>query len=251
MLKAPLLIEPDWPAPANVKALQTTRLGGVSLGSFKSLNLGGHVADNELHVEQNRRRLAEHLPSLPLWLQQVHGTAVVNEFQALNQPEADGAYTKEINQVCAVMTADCLPVLFCNESGTQVAAVHAGWRGLAAGILEKTLNTFDCKNEAILVWLGPAIGPNAFEVGLPVYDAFCQGQAEALDCFKKLKNEGGGGEDKWHADLYSLARLRLKKAGIQQIYGGEECTFTNAEHFFSYRRDGETGRMATCIWLQE
>ena len=251
MLKAPLLIEPDWPAPANVKALQTTRLGGVSLGSYESLNLGGHVADNELHVEQNRRRLAEHLPNPPLWLQQIHGTAVVNELQALNQPEADGAYTKEVNQVCAVMTADCLPVLFCNESGTQVAAVHAGWRGLAAGILEKTLNTFDCVNETILVWLGPAIGPSAFEVGLPVYEAFCQGQAEALDCFKKLKNEGVQGEDKWHADLYSLARLRLKKAGIQQIYGGEECTFTNEAHFFSYRRDGETGRMATCIWLQE
>lgn len=248
MLKAPLFIEPNWPAPANIRALQTTRLGGESLGSYESLNLGGHVADNELHVTQNRRRLGEHLPSSPLWLQQVHGTVVVNEVQAQNQPEADGSYTKEVDKVCAVMTADCLPVLFCNESGTQVAAIHAGWRGLAAGILEKTLECFECKNEAILIWLGPAIGPNTFEVGLPVYEAFCQKHPEALHCFKKLEIEG---QDKWHADLYSLARLRLNKAGVQKIYGGERCTFTDEEHFFSYRRDGITGRMATCIWLHK
>ena len=249
------IIEPNWPAPKNVKSLQTTRLGGVSLFPYESLNLGAHVEDNEQSVLENRKRLGELLPNSPWWLQQVHGTSVVTEPLGRNCPQADGSITQKTNEVCTVMTADCLPVLFCDEAGTQVAAVHAGWRGLADGILEEALGQFSCSSNSILAWLGPAIGPSAFEVGVSVYDAFCSQSSAASDCFVKQVNqtnsEGLGVIEKWHADIYALAKLRLNSAGLSKIYGGDFCTYTDAQRFFSYRRDGKTGRMASCIWLSD
>ncbi len=249
------IIEPNWPAPKNVKALQTTRLGGVSLFPYGSLNLGAHVEDSEQSVLENRNRLRGLLPNSPLWLQQVHGTSVVTEQLGLNHPQADGSITQESNEVCTVMTADCLPILFCDEAGTQVAAVHAGWRGLADGILEEALGQFKCRPNSILAWLGPAIGPSAFEVGVSVYDAFCFQNSFASDCFVKQKNQtSSDGLDiveKWHADIYALARQRLNSAGLSKVYGGNFCTYTDEQRFFSYRRDGKTGRMASCIWLTD
>jgi YfiH family protein len=236
-----------------VKSLQTTRAGGVSVPPYESLNLGAHVKDDEQSVLENRRRLGESLPNSPLWLQQVHGTVVVNEQQAKHYPQADGSFTEKVNEVCTVMTADCLPILFCNESGTQVAAVHAGWRGLADGVVEEALAQFQCDPDSVMAWLGPAIGPSAFEVGLNVYDAFCSFDSAAKNCFKKQPDQfspdGKITLEKWHADLYMLARLRLSAAGVNKVYGGDFCTYSDNERFFSYRRDGETGRMASCIWL--
>ena len=246
-------IEPNWPAPKNVKALQTTRLGGVSAFPYESLNIGAHVEDSEVSVRENRKRLQERLPSGPLWLQQLHGTLVVTEQVGKRCPEADGSITQKTNEVCTVMTADCLPVLLCDEAGTQVAAVHAGWRGLASGILEEALGQFKCSPDLILAWLGPAIGPNAFEVGESVYDAFCLPNSSASSCFIKQPNQpnpnGAGVLEKWHADIYALAKLRLNSVGLSKVYGGDFCTYTDEERFFSYRRDGKTGRMASCIWL--
>ncbi len=239
-------IRPNWPAPKNVKALQTTRLGGVSLPPYDSLNLGDHVEDDVSLVVQNRQILEQFLPGSPLWLKQVHSTVVVDDIQAVHNPEADACFTQAQHQVCTVMTADCLPVLFCNESGTQVAAAHAGWRGLAGGVLENTLATFKDEPASILAWLGPAIGPDTFEVGLPVYDAFCHAQPEAIAAFKGIE-----GQNKWYADIYKLARLCLRSAGVTQIYGGEYCTYSDKNRFFSYRRDGVTGRLASCIWLED
>ena len=248
-------IRPDWPAPKNVKALQSTRLGGVSHSPYDSLNLGAHVLDDEQHVLENRRRLEAFLPSPPLWLQQVHGTQVVTEVLAKDYPQADASITNQVNSVCAVMTADCLPVLLCDQSGCQVAAVHAGWRGLAAGILEKSLAQFRCAPESIMAWLGPAIGPDVFEVGMPVVEAFCDNDPLASAYFTKQPHKVSLSDtspiDKWHADLYGLARLRLKQSGVKQIYGGNFCTLGDEDRFFSYRRDGTTGRMASCIWLVE
>ncbi len=238
-------ITPQWPAPSNVKTLQSTRLGGVSRAPFDALNLGDHVADNPQHVMANRALLEQHLPTSPLWLKQVHSTVVVNEHQAITCPEADASYTQANNQVCTVMTADCLPVLFCNKAGTQVAAAHAGWRGLLDGILENTLASFNDDSESILVWLGPAIGPTAFEVGQDVYEAFCAQQPRAQAAFKATGQDG-----KWLADLYALAKLRLNQQGVENIYGGGFCTFSDPKRFFSYRRDGVCGRMASCIWLE-
>ena len=248
-------IEPDWPAPKNVRALQTTRLGGVSVFPFESLNLGAHVEDSEVSVRENRKRLQKLLPSAPLWLQQVHGTSLVTEQMGQRCPEADGSITQKTNEVCTVMTADCLPVLLCDEAGTQVAAVHAGWRGLADGILEEAVGQFKCSPDSILAWLGPAIGPNAFEVGKSVYDAFCSQNLLASGCFVKQVNQPNqeyvGVLEKWHADIYALAKLRLNSIGLSQVYGGDFCTYTDEERFFSYRRDGKTGRMASCIWLSD
>lgn len=246
-------IEPDWPAPKNVKALQSTRLGGVSAFPYESLNLGAHVEDSDVSVRENRKRLQELLPNPPLWLQQVHGISVVTEQMGRRCPEADASITQKTNEVCTVMTADCLPVLLCDEAGTQVAAVHAGWRGLADGILEEAISQFKCGPNSILAWLGPAIGPYAFEVGESVYEAFCLKNSSASECFVKQNDlpraDGKGAEKKWHADIYALAKLRLKASGLSKIYGGDYCTFTDEERFFSYRRDGITGRMASCIWL--
>ncbi|XEI33137.1 peptidoglycan editing factor PgeF [Aeromonas veronii] len=240
-------IEPDWPAPACVRALSTTRDGGVSEGVFAGLNLGAHVGDEPARVEANRTRLQQvaAIPGPLNWLNQVHGTVVhpVNShYQQV--PDADAACAHEADQACIVMTADCLPVLFCDRAGTVVAAAHAGWRGLKEGVLEASIAAMGCEPGEILAWLGPAIGPTAFEVGGEVREAFMADQAEAVAAFVPSANDG-----KWLADIYQLARLRLARAGVTAVYGGEYCTFSDSEQFYSYRRDGQTGRMASLIWL--
>ncbi|QRM19608.1 peptidoglycan editing factor PgeF [Dechloromonas sp. TW-R-39-2] len=234
---------PDWPAPVNVRALQTTRLGGVSETPWLTLNLGDHVGDAPAHVAANRVILRNCLPAEPLWLRQVHGITAVDADFGANLPEADAAYARLPGHVCAVMTADCLPVLFCDKAGTVVAAAHAGWRGLLGGVLENTLAKMAVPPAEILTWFGPAIGPDCFEVGDEVRAAFVLHDAEAAQAFK-VSSPG-----KWLADIYLLARLRLHAAGVLSISGGNLCTVSDAQQFFSYRRDGVTGRMASLIWL--
>ncbi|HHQ4756953.1 TPA: peptidoglycan editing factor PgeF [Aeromonas hydrophila] len=242
-------IEPDWPAPAKVCALSTTRDGGISEGVFAGLNLGAHVGDEPARVEANRTRLqqAAGIPGTLNWLNQVHGTAVYPVGRDYDcAPDADAACAREVGQACIVMTADCLPVLFCNRAGTVVAAAHAGWRGLQGGVLEASIAAMGCEPGEILAWLGPAIGPTAFEVGGEVREAFMAEQAEAMAAFVPSPNEG-----KWLADIYQLARQRLARAGVTAVYGGEYCTYSDSEQFYSYRRNGQTGRMASIIWLAE
>lgn len=236
-------IVPEWDAPANVRALITTRAGGVSQGRYASLNLGDHVGDAPAQVTQNRRTLRRSLPAEPKWLKQVHGTAVAEVDVVGGAVEADASVARTPGVVCAVLTADCLPVLLCDRAGTVVAAAHAGWRGLLAGVLEQTVAAMGVPPESLLAYLGPAIGPQAFEVGDEVRVAFLSADAPAAEGFAP------GAAGKWLADIYRLARMRLKKAGVRQIYGGGFCTFTEAGRFFSYRRDGVTGRMAALIWL--
>ncbi|WP_226102672.1 purine nucleoside phosphorylase YfiH [Dickeya oryzae] len=240
-----MMLIPDWPAPARVRACSTTRLGGVSSAPYDSLNLGNHVGDSPLHVQDNRQRLlaTAELPVMPHWLQQVHGTQVINLDQVSSDSlTGDAAYTTRQDRVCAVMTADCLPVLFCSANGDEVAAAHAGWRSLQAGVLEETLRHFHARPADILAWMGPAIGPQQFEVGGEVREAFLQVDPIA-DCAFVPRN------GKFLADIYQLARLRLAAAGVTQVFGGEYCTVSDSGRFFSYRRDGMTGRMATLIWL--
>ncbi|MEN8212817.1 MAG: peptidoglycan editing factor PgeF [Pseudomonadota bacterium] len=243
-------IEPRWPAPPNVHACSTLRRGGVSKASWASLNLGGHVNDDSSHVAENRRRLMTQagLPEEPRWLTQVHGCDVVDnsilDDACLPQPpQADAAYSNLEKRVCAVLTADCLPVLFVDAEGREVAAAHAGWRGLAAGVLEQTIGRFSTAPDALLAWLGPAIGPESFEVGEDVRDAFTAWNSACETAFVAHR------EGRWLADIYQLASLRLRHAGVTEIHGGGYCTYSDAERFFSYRRDGETGRMATLIWF--
>lgn len=243
------LLTPDWPAPARVRAATTTRQGGVSQPPFDSFNLGGHVDDKPAAVAANRQQLrkALSLPAEPYWLNQIHGTDVANlDTNSDGMPEADASITTTPNIVCAVLTADCLPVLFCDQAGTQVAAAHAGWRGLAAGILEATVKGFDAPPENIMAWLGPAIGPQAFEVGQEVRQAFCDVDPNAAEAFvaSELDNQ------KWMADVYQLARQRLATVGVNAVYGGGRCTVTEADEFYSFRRDGETGRMASLVWAE-
>lgn len=245
----------DWPAPANVHALTTTRLGGVSVEPYQSLNLGERSGDNVDCVAENRQRLISCLPQAPLWLHQVHGTQVyeLQAAQSINSdsvlpspsftPQADAISTRLRQQVCAVLTADCLPVLFCDQAGTRVAAAHAGWKGLLEGVLEQTVRSLACPPEHILAWMGPAITQAAFEVGPELRAAFIAKHAEAEHAFI------AGKADRWHADLYALARLRLALLGVNQVFGEPVCTYANPQHFFSFRRDGTTGRMASLIWL--
>lgn len=239
-------IYPDWPAPANVKALATSRSGGVSQGVFASLNLGTHVGDDIAAVTQNRLLLKAQaaLPAEPAWLNQVHGTKVLalDSWQG-GLTDADAAMTKTAGKVCVVMTADCLPVLFCDNKGQQVAAAHAGWRGLCDGVIEQTLQLFENPRD-VMVWLGPAIGPAAFEVGAEVRAAFVAHYVGANRAFVPA------GQGKYLADIYLLARQRLAAAGVTQIYGGHYCTLSAPQQFFSYRRDGQTGRMASLIWFE-
>lgn len=240
-----MLIYPDWPLPESVKSCSTTRVGGHSVAPYDSLNLGNHVGDEPAHVTANRQALVEMagLPAMPHWLEQVHGTDVIRISEgAPISVCGDAAYTDKKGQVCAVMTADCLPVLFCAINGDEVAAAHAGWRGLHAGVLEETLACFRAQPTQIMAWLGPAIGPDAFEVGPEVRDAFIQHDAAAVSAFRPEGN-------KFFADIYQLARLRLRAAGVTQIFGGNACTVSEPHKFFSYRRDGVTGRMASLIWL--
>ncbi len=236
-------IEPDWPAPGNVHALATTRTGGVSLPPYDSFNLGDHVGDDPSAVARNRALLHAFLPSEPRWLKQVHGTAVAAADKLESPVEADASVAFESGAVCAVLTADCLPVLFCDRQGTRVAAAHAGWRGLAAGVLEASVAAMQCDPADILAWLGPAIGPQAFEVGEEVREAFVRDLPGTVTAFVP------GQPGKWLADIYELARLRLARAGVSRVFGGGYCTYTDAERFYSYRRDKTTGRMAALIWL--
>ncbi len=236
-------IFPDWPAPANVRAAVTTRAGGVSVGPYASLNLGDHVGDEPAAVAENRARLvrALALPGEPGWLKQVHGTCARDA--ALAGGEADAGFATGPGVVCVVLTADCLPVLFCDRHGTRVAAAHAGWRGLAAGVLERTVEALDTSPGDVLAWLGPAIGPDAFEVGEEVRAEFLRHDARAAEAFRPSP------QGRWLADLYALARLRLQRQGVTAIHGGGLCTYRDVERFYSYRRDGVTGRVASLIWL--
>ena len=234
----------DWPAPVRVKALQTTRQGGVSIAPYDSLNLGGHVGDNPLAVARNRILLNTLLPSEPVWLEQVHGTVVANADMASCRPQADACIARQRGAVCVVMTADCLPVLLCDVQGGVVGAAHAGWKGLAAGVIEATVQTMEVAPQSLMAWLGPAISQEAFEVGDEVRAAFIAVQPQAAAAF--IPGQSG----KWFADIYALARLRLNALGITQIHGGGRCTCREQERFFSYRRDGATGRMGTFIWLE-
>lgn len=243
------LIWADWPVPAHVKACVTTRQGGVSQTPYDSLNLGAHVNDDPANVEENRRRLASALGlafESFTWLRQIHGIEVLNldsGDQIDPSPCADAVTSTQKNAVCLVMTADCLPVLLCDEQGTRIAALHAGWRGLCDGVIETTLACFDNPSK-VMAWLGPAIGPKAFEVGAEVRDAFIKVDPNAQDAFVEAA------DGKWLGDLYLLACQRLKKAGVQGIYGGGLCTFTDSDRFYSFRRDGAcSGRMASLIYL--
>ncbi|HSJ81051.1 MAG TPA: peptidoglycan editing factor PgeF [Thiobacillus sp.] len=237
------MILPDWPAPARVKCLMTTRAGGVSQAPWDSLNLGDHVGDDPAHVAANRARLRRQLPAEPGWLRQVHSARVVELGREPNR-EADAALTRQPAQVCAILTADCLPVLLCDRAGSVVAAAHAGWRGLANGVLEATVAAMNVPPGEVLAWMGAAIGPQAFEVGDEVREAFIAQHAAASGAFVSQPAPG-----KWLADIYRLARIRLSHAGVKAVYGGGRCTFTEANRFYSYRRDGVTGRMASLIWL--
>ena len=236
-------IVPDWPAPANVRALITTRSGGVSTGPFANMNLGQRVGDDTESVRTNRALLRDLLPAEPGWLQQVHGTLVVDADRLRHPVEADAAVARNPDSVCAVMVADCLPVLLTNRDGSVVASAHAGWRGLAAGVLENTVQAMGTTPGELLAYLGPAIGPSAFEVGADVRDAFLDRSVEAASAFVVHK------PDKWLADLFALARQRLLSAGVNRIHGGRLCTFSDSRRFFSHRRDKVTGRMAALIWL--
>lgn len=241
------LIVPDWPAPDGVRAVSTTRRGGVSQPPWASLNLGSHVDDDPECVARNRQHLAATLgleSASVGWLAQVHGTGLV-ELPADGVPEADAATTVRAGQVCAILTADCLPVLFCDQAGTQVAAAHAGWRGLCNGVLEHVVSRFHSPAGDILAWLGPAIGPRAFEVGPEVRDAFLAEDPHASEAF----SSAGARPGHCMANIYLLARRRLEQAGVSRIYGGDLCTVSDPDRFFSYRRDGRTGRLATLVWL--
>lgn len=242
-------ILPNWPAPTWVRAISTTRLGGVSKGAFENFNLGLHVNDNPVDVERNRLTLAQTLNFMyePQWLNQTHSTEVIelkSPTQNLQAVNADGALTQLTGVPCVILTADCLPLLLCDTEGTVVGAIHCGWRGISNGIIEKALNAIRLHtNNDILAWLGPCIGQNHFEVGDEVRDQFLKHNLSASTAFEPGKQTG-----KWMADLVMLARQRLNEMGVRQIYGGDYCTYTDTQ-FYSYRRDKETGRMATLIWL--
>ncbi len=238
-----LPIVPDWPAPHGVRALASSRAGGVSVAAYAGLNLATHVGDDPEAVADNRRQLACLLPAEPLWLSQVHGTRVQAAADYTPGVNADACVARSPGPVCAVLCADCLPVLFCDDGGTVVGAAHAGWRGLAAGVLEATVAAMEVAPGSLMAWLGPAIAQPAFEVGDEVRAAFVAHDPRAAGAFLA---EGNG---KWRCDLTALARLRLAAAGVTRLYGGGLCTFSDPRRFYSYRRDGVTGRMASLIWL--
>lgn len=246
-------IYPDWPAPANVHAAVSTRAGGVSLGAFAGFNVASHVGDAAGCVEANRALLqsALQLPEQPAWLTQVHGTAVLRRHacgEVLSAAlEYDACYTDQPGCVCAVMTADCLPVLFCSRDGQEVAAAHAGWRGLVHGVLATTLASFRAEASEVFAWLGPAIGPASFTVGEDVRVQFLQqwdryGPAAVANCFERV------GDQQWQCDLYALARLQLAAMGVGSVTGGGEDTCADNARYYSYRRDGDTGRMVSLVW---
>jgi YfiH family protein len=251
---APMVITPDWPAPARVRCAFTLRSGGVSVAPYDSLNLGAHVGDAAEAVAENRRRVREslRLSAEPAWLQQVHGTDVV-DLDVLEEapgpgaggaPRADAAVTHEYDRVCVIQVADCMPVLFAARDGSAVGAAHAGWRGLAGGVLELTVRTLGVPAADLIAWLGPTISQRHFEVGDDVRTAFVSGDTGAAAAF--ATNTRG----RWQCDLYVLARRRLAALGIRDVSGGGWCTYADTARFFSFRRDGQCGRMAALIWLE-
>ncbi len=235
-------IQPRWPAPANVHALSTTRSGGFSRGPWKSLNLGFNCGDDPAIVSKNRESLCEVLPNPPFWLKQVHGHTVARH-PGRQEPEikADAVVSFSPGRVCAVLTADCLPVIFCSRAGDRVAVAHAGWRGLASGVLQSTVSELGGDPEDVMAWLGPAIGPQSYEVGSDVSERF---PGEFPQGFTKR-------DGLWLMDLYCLARLKLEAAGVRSVYGGGYCTMDEPARFFSFRRDGVTGRMASLVWMEK
>ncbi|WP_174874038.1 peptidoglycan editing factor PgeF [Vogesella oryzae] len=238
-------ITPEWPLAANVGSLITTRSGGVSPAPYNSLNLGDHVGDSPANVAANRAALRDHLPADPAWLEQVHGTVVVDAATVApgSKPKADASFSRTPGVVCAIMTADCLPVLLADRAGTVVGAAHAGWRGLCNGVIEATVQAMNEPAANLVAYLGPAIGPDAFEVGAEVRDAFLAHDIHAVEAFQPID------DGKYLADIYLLARQRLAALGVTEIYGGDACTVIERNRFFSYRRDGVTGRMASLIWI--
>lgn len=233
---------PDWSAPANIHAATTLRTGGVSSGAYNCLNLATHVGDDKDCVQENRQRVKDWLtlPAEPVWLEQTHSNIAIDAGQATSVQQADASYTDATGVVCVVMTADCLPLLICSTDGKKIAAIHAGWKGLLAGIISNTLAALASKD--VLVWLGPAIGANCFEVGVEVREAFVTKFAPFAAGFVQIS------DNKYLADIYQLARIELAARGVHAVYGGDFCTFTDEERFYSYRRDAQTGRMATLIW---
>ncbi len=243
-----MFIEPVWPAPKTIHAYTTLRSGGVSKKPFDQFNLAQHVGDDEGMVAANREILknALQLPNEPIWIKQTHSTIAILATEKNTECEADASFTHEKNQICVVLTADCLPILVCNKQGTSVAAIHAGWRGLLNGVIESTLEAMKCDPEDLLIWLGPAISQAHFEVGDEVRAAFLEKDSEAHSAFIPSPNQ------RFMADLYLLATQRLHKRGIQRIFGGNYCTYSDANQFYSYRRDGsKTGRMASLIWIAQ
>ncbi|MGH1538554.1 MAG: peptidoglycan editing factor PgeF [Gammaproteobacteria bacterium] len=238
-------IIPNWPAPKNIHCISTTRKGGCSQKEFSSLNLGDHVKDNSKSIKNNRQLIKKDLslPTEPVWLKQMHGSSVLSLDNNIPvNKEADAAYTNEVGLVCTVLTADCLPVVFCDQAGEHIAVAHAGWRGLVDGVLENTLQVMPIDNIKIMCWLGPAIGPNKFEVGEEVVEQFVAADEKHQYAFVE---QGNG---KYLANIYQLAKNILAKHNVEAIYGGEHCTYSESDTFYSYRRDGETGRIATLIW---
>lgn len=254
ILEPESFLVPDWSAPAGVRALVTTRCGGGSKPPYAGFNLAMHVGDDPAAVAANRALLRQHLPVEPCWLEQVHGIDVVKvEVEASERdggghaapPCADASVARTAGAVCAVMTADCLPVLFCDDEGGVVAAAHAGWRGLVAGVLEATLSTMAVPPERVMAWLGPAIGPSVFEVGDEVRAAFLASDPGAQAAFVAREAKG-----KWLADIFMLARRRLARAGVGRVFGGGLCTVSESGRFYSYRRDGATGRFVSLVWFE-
>lgn len=237
-------IVPDWPAPANVRALVTTRSGGVSTGPYASLNLGIAVNDDPESVAENRRRVRAHLPGEPRWLKQVHGAGVVQGDAVSTLVEADAAVTQTPGVVCVIQMADCMPVLLAARDGSVIGIAHAGWRGLAGGVVERTIEAMGVAPSTLVAWLGPAIGPDSFEVGDEVRAAFMADDAAAATAFRPLH------AGKWFADLFALARQRLRRAGVTAIHGGDLCTVSDPARFFSHRRDRITGRMGAFLWIE-
>ena len=238
-------LQPDWPVPAHVHAYATTRNGGHSKAPYDSFNLADHVGDNPQAVRNNRVQLQETLalPAEPMWLHQVHGNTVIDATNSEPWPDADASYTSEHGVVCVALTADCLPILLCNQQGTQVAAIHAGWKGLQTGVIASTCEALSGSGEQWLAWLGPGISAKAFIVGDDVYEKFAVGNGQMAEVFTALV------PGKWQMDLYALARQQLQACGIDAIYGGNYCSYHDSQRFFSYRRGEYTGRMASLIWL--
>lgn len=239
----PQWLIPDWPAPKQVRAFVTTRAGGNSTGPYSGMNLGRRTADDPAAVEANHAQLNQLLPEPPRWLAQVHGSTVVDADALTEVPQADASVARRAGTVCAILVADCLPVLLTDRAGTCIAAAHAGWRGLAGGVLANTIARMPVKPAELMAWIGPGIGPTAFEVGDDVLQAFCADAPERKTAFKPRSAAG-----KWLCDLPALARDALRRAGVTQVYGGNFCTYTDTGRFYSHRRNPVTGRMAAVVW---